>query len=127
MAEYSYDKEDLSEEEELDALIEAVGDLIREDELKTAVIVPKKYEDIKRTYAMLEYIIKGKDASLDYVFNQPFKSMGVISVEAKELIFDNPELFSKVSELADSVDVYPLTSGKLRMEFTFHGLTRPIE
>ena len=53
--------------------------------------------------------------------------MGSISVEGPMLEFDCPEWFSRVAEFASNTEVYPLAKNKVRMTFTFHGLTKPIE
>lgn len=53
--------------------------------------------------------------------------MGSVFVEGKEIEFQNPEWFSKISKFASNVEVYVLAKNKVRLTFTFHGLTAPIE
>lgn len=118
---------DESMEDELNQYIESIGEMIEEEDRKMAIIVPQRYDNMRFTYAVLKYLTRGTGAEVSYKFNEPYKSMGSVSVEAKAIMFHNPEWFSRAAEFANSVDVYPLTNGKMRMDFTFHGITTPIE
>lgn len=111
----------------LDSIVFTVGEAIIEDESKAAILSQNKYRQMQFTYAVLKYLLKGCDASLSYKLNQPFKSMGSITVEGSNLKFTNAEWFSRAAEFSSNVDIYPLTNGKVRIEFTFHGLTVAIE
>lgn len=111
----------------LDGIVFTVGEAVLEDDNKTAILSENKYKQMQFTYAVLKYLTKGSGASLSYKLHQPFKSMGSITIEGNELTFGNAEWFSRAAEFASNVDIYPLTNGKVRMTFTFHGLTTPIE
>jgi hypothetical protein len=50
-----------------------------------------------------------------------------VSVTGKDLLFRKTEWFMKEVELASNFEVYPKTDGTVQMNFTFHGLTKPIE
>lgn len=110
----------------LDNVVVTVGEAIVADESKTAIIDPIKVQQMQFAYGVLKYLTKNTDAKLSYALHEPFKSMGSISVEGKNLAFTNAEWFSRAAEFASNTEVYPLTNGKVRMTLTFHGLVRPV-
>ena len=113
--------------EMLDNVVVTVGESIIADEAKPAIIDPIKIQQMQFAYGVLKYLTKNTDAKLTYALHEPFKSMGSISVEGKNLIFTNSEWFSRAAEFASNTEVYPLTNGKVRMTLTFHGLVKPVE
>ena len=110
----------------LDNVVVTVGESIVADESKPAIIDPIKVQQMQFAYGVLKYLTKNTDANLSYALHEPFKSMGSISVEGKNLAFTNAEWFSRAAEFASNTEVYPLTNGKVRMTLTFHGLVRPV-
>lgn len=110
----------------LDNVVVTVGESIVADESKPAIIDPIKVQQMQFAYGVLKYLTKNTDAKLSYALHEPFKSMGSISVEGKNLAFTNAEWFSRAAEFASNTEVYPLTNGKVRMTLTFHGLVRPV-
>lgn len=117
-----------SMEEAWDAFVEKIGDAIIRDESRTAILNDNKFMQMKFAYAVLEYLTKGQPGvKLSYELNSPFKSMGYISLEGKELSFTQSEWFSRAAEFASNMEVYPLLKGRVRLTLTFHGLTVPIE
>lgn len=110
----------------LDNVVVTVGEAIIADESKPAIIDPIKVQQMQFAYGVLKYLTKNTDAKLSYALHEPFKSMGSISVEGKNLAFTNAEWFSRAAEFASNTEVYPLTNGKVRMTLTFHGLVRPV-
>jgi hypothetical protein len=130
MLDEKFEMEFNSEEEvesAFDELVEAIKDDVQSDEEKVTVLSVQKLKQIEFAYATLKYLLKGKSAKLSYKLYEPFKTMGSISVEAKSIEFDKPELFARVSEFASNTEVYPLAKNMVRLTFTFHGLTVPIE
>lgn len=113
--------------EMLDNVVVTIGEAIVVDEEKTAVLNPIKIQQMQFAYGVLKYLTKGTDAKLSYKLNEPFKSMGSISVEGANLTFTNSEWFARSCEFASNTEVYPLANGNVRMTLTFHGLVRPIE
>lgn len=111
----------------LDEFVESVSNEVVEDESKTTVLNPIRLQQLQFAYAALKYITKDTDAVVSYKLYEPFKTMGSVSAEAKLLEFDKPEWFARVAEFSSNTEVYPLTNGKVRLTFTFHGLTAPIE
>lgn len=82
---------------------------------------------MKFVYSVLKHFAKGTDAVLSYKLCEPFKTMGSVSIEAKQLEFDSPEWFARAAEFASNTEVYPLAKNRIRLTFTFHGITTPIE
>ena len=113
--------------EMLDNVVVTVGEAAMVDESKPAVLNPIKIQQMQFAYGVLKYLTKGTGAKLTYALNEPFKSMGSISVEGKNLTFANAEWFARAAEFASNTEVYPLTNGNVKMALTFHGLVRPIE
>ena len=113
--------------EMLDNVVVTVGEAVMVDESKPAVLNPIKIQQMQFAYGVLKYLTKGTGAKLTYALNEPFKSMGSISVEGKNLTFTNAEWFARAAEFASTTEVYPLTNGNVKMTLTFHGLVRPIE
>lgn len=111
----------------LDNVVVTVGEAVMVDESKPAVLNPIKIQQMQFAYGVLKYLTKGTGAKLTYALNEPFKSMGSISVEGKNLTFTNAEWFARAAEFASNTEVYPLTNGNVKMTLTFHGLVRPIE
>lgn len=114
-------------ERALNELLDALKDNIEADDKKTTVLDGLKLKQIQFAYSVLQYITRGTDAKVSYKLNEPFKTMGSVSVEGSMLEFDCPEWFSRVAEFASNTEVYPLAKNKVRLTFTFHGLTKPIE
>lgn len=113
--------------EMLDNVVVTVGEAVMVDESKPAVLNPIKIQQMQFAYGVLKYLTKSTGAKLAYALNEPFKSMGSISVEGKNLTFTNAEWFARAAEFASNTEVYPLTNGNVKMTLTFHGLVRPIE
>lgn len=111
----------------LDNVVVTVGEAIAVDESKPAVLNPIKIQQMQFSYGVIKYLTQNTDAKMSYALNEPFKSMGSISVEGKNLEFTNSEWFARACEFASNTEVYPLTNGKVRLTLTFHGLVRPVE
>lgn len=125
-----FDMEFMSDDEiELlfDEFVDSIKDDILDDESKTTILNPMRLQQLQFSYAVLKYITKDTNAELSYKLYDPFKTMGSVSVQARVLEFDKPEWFARVAEFANNTEVYPLADGRVRLTFTFHGLTAPIE
>ena len=114
-------------EKAMDEVVNGIKNDINKDELRTTILNPLKMEQFKFAYAALQYIMKGKNVQISYKMYEPFKTMGSITVEGAVLEFDKPEWFARIAEFASNTEIYPLTKNIVRMTFTFHGLTTPIE
>lgn len=113
--------------EMIDNVVVTIGEAAMVDEAKPSILNPIKIQQMQFAYGVLKYLTKETDAKLTYLLNEPFKSMGSISIEGKTISFTNSEWFARAAEFASNTEVYPLTNGKVRMTLTFHGLVRPIE
>lgn len=121
---FSSDKE---LEQSFDELIDGLKADIENEDSKVTVLDAMRLKQIQFAYAALQYITRGTDTVVSYKLNEPFKTMGSISVEGQSLEFDKPEWFARVAEFSSNTEVYPLTKNRVRLTFTFHGLTKPIE
>ena len=111
----------------LDGFVEGMQDMVAEDEGKTTIINPLRLAQIKFTYSVMKYLTRDTDAEVTYKLNEPFKTMGSVSVEGKVLEFAGSKWFARAAEVASNTEVYPLAKNRIRLTFTFHGLTAPIE
>ena len=111
----------------LDGFVEGMQDMVAEDEGKTTIINPLRLAQIKFTYSVMKYLTRDTDAEVTYKLNGPFKTMGSVSVEGKVLEFAGSKWFARAAEFASNTEVYPLAKNRVRLTFTFHGLTAPIE
>lgn len=113
--------------EMLDNVVVTVGESIMEDESRPAILNPIKIQQMQFSYGVIKYLTKNMNSKMSYALNEPFKSMGSISVEGKCLAFTNSEWFARAAEFASNTEIYPLTNGNVRLTLTFHGLVKPIE
>ena len=111
----------------LDGFVDGVQDMVAEAESKTTIINPLRLAQIKFTYSVMKFLTRGTDAQVTYKLNEPFKTMGSVSVEGKVLEFAGSKWFARAAEFASNTEVYPLAKNGVRLTFTFHGLTAPIE
>ena len=128
--EFSFNEEfstDAEVEAMLDTIVTTVGEEAVVEDNKTSIINPYKIQQVSYTYKVLKYLTKGTDAKVSYELHKPFKSMGSVTVTGKNLMFRKTEWFMKAVELSANFEVYPKTDGNVEMNFTFHGLTKPIE
>ena len=129
--EFGFDTEFMTDDEVeqmLDSIVTTVAEEVVVDNSKTSIINPYKIQQVLYTYKVLKYLLKEtKGTNVSYELHEPFRSMGSVSVVGKNLVFRKPEWFMKAVELANNFEVYPRTDGTVQMNFTFHGLTRPIE
>lgn len=114
-------------EQAMDEVINGIKDDINKDEMRTTVLNPLKMQQFQFAYAALQYIMKDKNVQISYKMYEPFKTMGSITVEGAVLEFNKPEWFARIAEFASNTEIYPLNKNAVRMTFTFHGLTTPIE
>lgn len=121
-----FEKEFMSDsevEEMLESLTDLIGEQAENEDNRTSIIKPKKVQAVLYTYKVLKYLTKGTNAKVTYALNEPYKSMGSVSIVGKELTFSNPKWFMVAVKLASNFNVYPKTNGTVQMDFTFHGLT----
>lgn len=114
------------ENEDLDAIIQAIGEAIEADEQRIGVVVPERLRQMASAYRLMKEIGSEIDASVTYSLNEPYKSMGSICIEAESLEFsDVPKMMAAIYT-SNNVEVYPLVNGNIRMVLTYHSLTKSI-
>lgn len=128
--EFDFNKEfenDTDVEEALDNLVIEVAQTAQSEDDRTQIVNPITMQHLVYTFKILKYLTKGSGAKVTYRLHEPFKSMGSVTVCGKNITFAKTEWFMKAVELAANFEVYPKTDRTVEMNFTFHGLTRPIE
>ena len=119
--------EKFRDNERQDQVLDAVSALLLAVERQPAVLNFARYRQMAFAHAILQKLARDAgDMTLTYKLHQPFKFMGSVSLEGESLEFCNSPLFSRAAGLADNIEIYPLVNGRVRMTFTFHGLTTPI-
>ncbi len=111
--------------EMLDGII--LAEQVKAEEMCKEIIDPNKLRAVAYTYKLMRYLTKGTKAKVKYELHEPFMSMGTVSVVGASITITKSKLFVKAAELASNFEVYPKTNGTVQMNFTFHGLTKPIE
>ncbi len=126
---FGFDLEFLSEEEieqMIDNVVLDIGKKIQEQESQPHIINPKRMREFSVAFNALKVADKYNEWSLTYELHDTFSSVGTISIESDDIVFDSPEKVAIAYKLASNVDIYPLTSGKVKIDFTFYGITLPI-
>lgn len=111
---------------ELDELIECIGQWILEDEQQPSALQPIRLQMMNFSYSILKHIAKENGMTISYELHKPFQSMGSIFLEGEDLVFLQCKQLSRAISFADNVDAFPLTNGKIRFVLTFHGLTKKV-
>ena len=84
-----FEKEFMSDaevEEMLESLTDLIGEQAENEDNRTSIINPRKVQAVLYTYKVLKYLTKGTNAKVTYALNEPYKSMGSVSIVGKELI-----------------------------------------
>ena len=114
------------ENENLDAIIHAIGEAIEANEQREGILDPERLRQMASAYRLMTEIGKEINAKVTYSLNEPYKSMGSISIEADSLEFtDVPKMMAAISTCSN-VEVYPLANENIRMTLTFHGLVKSL-
>lgn len=121
----NYDLEDY--DENFDALIDCYCEQAEfEDDISAVANLPR-VKVLLFVYKVLQHYMHGKSAKVSYKLNEPYKSMGSVSVVGRNLTFNGEKWLLPLTQLASNFNVYPKTDGTVQMDFTFHGLTVPME
>ena len=86
-----------------------------------------KYKKMLFTAARLKDILAaaGESGRIDVDFIEEFNA-GVVTAEASSLTVCEPRLFSELLADVDNFEVYPLTNGNVKIDFTFQSVTKII-
>jgi len=112
--------------EELEETIRELAMMIEEQESEPQVLNLPRMLQMVQAYKQLQSIACN-DWKITTVVHKPVTSMGVICIEAEDLIFDRMTEINKVLASADNMEIYPLTNGNIRMTIAFHGITKAVE
>lgn len=108
-------------------LLDQISAAVNADERRVMIMNFPRMKQMQLAYAILKKIFDGnKSVTVGYALNKPYKSMGYIKLEGDDLSFDDPALFVQVASLADNVEAYPIHKTKVRMNLTFHNLTKGV-
>lgn len=111
---------------ELDELIDCIGQWILEDEQQPSALQPIRLQMMNFSYSILKRIADENGMTVSHELHKPFQSMGSICLEGEDLVFLHCKQLARAISFADNVDVFPLTNGRIRFVLTFHGLTKKI-
>ena len=111
---------------ELDELIDCIGQWILEDEQQPSILQPLRLQMMNFSYRILKRIAEENGMTVSYELHKPFQSMGSVCLEGEDLVFLQCKQLSRAISFADNVDAFPLTNGRIRFVLTFHGLTKKV-
>ena len=114
---------DFISEEELDEYLKFFKKQIECENDKTSIINPERLSEFVYCYKILEYLVKETGASVSYVLNEPFKSMGCITISGYDITIREPKLFMVAVDFATNLEIYSGENGLCNMDFTFHDMT----
>ena len=119
-------------EEATESLLDAIAEEVEDDESRTSIIDPLRMRAIQHTYKAISYLVQNSrtsKAKVSYKLNEPFQSMGSVTVSCKHITLRRGDMrwFMLAVKLASNFEIYPKTDGTINITFTFHNLTQPIE
>ena len=112
----------MDDESMIDALAEEAGNL----DAAPAVINPARMRDMRKAELIIQKMAEENHTKIKCIYNEPFKTMGSIEMEMKELNITDMESFKCAVLLADNLDIYPLLNGNIRVSFGFNGIVIPV-
>lgn len=111
-----------------DTILLSLAQQIREYDSNPYVMNFHMIKQVLYTYKSLKHSIRDLDGvNVTYKLFDPYTSMGSVSVVDENIIFEDLKYFAQSIELASNFEVYSRTDGTVKMDFTFHGLARPIK
>lgn len=108
-------------------LLNDFGKMVEADESGSYMLNMERCREMIEAYKVFKKLSKGRGTRTTIKLNEPYPSMGSITVCGRNVNFLDSDGFMAVAAAADNLDAYPLTDGKLKVTFTFHGLTHKIE
>ena len=118
---------DTEVDEALDSMVLSIAEIIKEQDSRTSIINPRKLKEISFVYKAMKILTKGTNVKVTYDLHEPLKSIGSVTITGKNIVLRHRKWFDEAIKLASNFDVYPKTDGTVVIDFTFHGLTVPIE
>lgn len=111
---------------ELDNLIDALAEKITDEESGASVANSQRVQCVELVHEAMKCIVSGVGVEVLCEMNEPYVSMGAVSVIGKEIVITDTKVFAMVARLADNVEVYPKVDGTTQINLTFHNLTRKV-
>lgn len=124
--EYNYKSEE-EFEQELDALIAYIFGSSNFSTERIDILNPVRVGHVKLCADVLSRFVKGEDLSVTCELCEPIQSSAFITLEGKTICMDDTRWLEKVGMLANNMEVYPLTTGGVRMTFMFYGVTEGVQ
>ena len=107
----------------MDEILMTVGTILEAFENLSTQEVPDRIALVNAAAELLRESTKGRRVKVKANLHTPFKSMGYVSVEGDELVFD-PQVLTAIITKANNFEIYPKTNGTLQANFTFYGLVK---
>lgn len=115
------------DESNIDELIKLIAERAQKESQRTQIVNPYRVKEFTESYNEIKEIIKLNKYKVEYLMYQPYTSMGAISIIGKDVNIYNTEVFSKACCRASNIDIYKLSDGNIKIDLTFHGLTKSLE
>ena len=85
------------------------------------IIDPARIASIVRAKAILDrFFMEDDNGARAVVMLDPLFLAATVSAEADDLVFSDPQTFSRAIIDADNFEVYPLENGKIRISIIFY-------
>ena len=123
--EYDYESEE-EIEQAIDDLIEYIFGETDPNEESVRLLNPIRVNHVELCAAVLNRFAKGDGLTMECELHKPIQSSAYISLEGKTISMEDTRWLAKVGSLANNVEIYPLTTGGVKMTFMFYGVAREI-
>lgn len=110
----------------LEEQVNEIANAVAKSESGVSVTVPEKVLLVRDVFNILKRIVRGRNVNITYDLNEPYASMGAVTIVGEEILVEDPAVFAHTAAAASNFEVYPKTDGTVQMNFTFHGLTRKV-
>ena len=107
-------------------LIDALAEIIAEGEEGVFLTDFQRLHGVNLAYKAMRHIVRGVDVKISYEINEPYVSMGSVSIVGKDITITDTNVFAAAAKLADNIEVYPKVDGTTQINLTFHRLARKV-
>ena len=99
--------------------------VVEEETTGKFVQIPDKINLVDSCELILSRSVEG--ATITKRIGDSFPSMGCIELVGKKIVIKNVEYFAAVSKAASNINIYSLTNGDTKIDFTFHGIAKKLK
>ena len=110
-------------EKALDDTILTIGRAVYEEDNKSSIVNIHSVKKVAYVYKLMKFLTRGTNAKVEYHLNEPFKSMGSVTIVGKHIPVKNVSVLIDAVQLASNIDIYVRTDKTVEIDLTFHGLT----